>query len=262
MTFVIPFPAIDPVLLSFGPLAVRWYSLAYIAGLLLGWQGIKLLVRRTPNAMTPNQVEDLIVWLTFGVVVGGRFGYVFFYNFAHFMENPSDIFKVWQGGMSFHGGILGVTIAGYLYTKRHKLNFLQVADVVACVSPIGLFFGRLANFINGELFGRPADVPWAMVFPRGGPAPRHPSQLYEACLEGLLLFLILHFLWRIEGVRTKPGILTGVFLIGYAFSRMTMEFFREPDGIVGIFTIGQFLSIPMVVLGLFLVWWGRRTSTG
>ncbi|MCW9034950.1 MAG: prolipoprotein diacylglyceryl transferase [Alphaproteobacteria bacterium] len=260
MTFVIPFPAIDPVLLSFGPLAIRWYSLAYIAGLLLGWQGIKWLVKKTPHAMTNEQVEDLILWLTFGVVLGGRLGYALFYNFAHFMENPMDIFKVWQGGMSFHGGILGVTIAGYLFTRRHKLNFLKVADVVACVSPIGLFFGRISNFINGELFGRPTDVAWAMVFPQGGPEPRHPSQLYEACLEGLLLFLILHLLWRVEAIRMKPGILTGVFLVGYASARMTVEFFREPDGIVGIFTIGQFLSIPMVILGLFLVWRGRQAS--
>jgi len=264
MLFTLPFPAIDPVLISLGPLAIRWYSLAYIAGLLLGWQGMKRLSRHSPKAMTEQHAEDMLLWLTLGVVIGGRLGYVLFYDLAYFIENPAKIVMVWLGGMSFHGGILGVTIFGYLFVRKHKLNFLAVADVVACVSPIGLFFGRIANFINGEHFGRPTDVGWAMVFPRGGPLPRHPSQLYEAALEGLLLFIILQFLWRNEAIRTKPGILTGVFLAGYALARSSLEFVRDPDEIINLviteITIGQLLSLPMLLIGLYLIYRGRKAA--
>ena len=257
---MLTFPEIDPVIFSLGPAKVRWYGLMYVLGFIASYYLVLHQIKKKKHTDLETHFENINFMLILCLILGGRLGYVFFYNFSYYLNHPAEILATWQGGMSFHGGILGVTVAGYLFTRRHKLDFLKVADVVACVSPIGLFFGRIANFINGELFGRPTDVAWAMVFPRGGPDPRHPSQLYEACLEGFLLFLILHLLWRVEVIRMKPGILTGVFLMGYAFSRMTVEFFREPDGIVGIFTIGQFLSIPMVILGLFLVWRGRQVA--
>jgi phosphatidylglycerol:prolipoprotein diacylglycerol transferase len=264
MLFSLPYPAIDPIIISIGPLAIRWYALAYIGGLLLGWQGMKRLSRHSPKAMTEQHAEDMLLWLTLGVVVGGRIGYVLFYDLAYFLDYPSKILQVWLGGMSFHGGILGVAVAGYMFVRKYDLEFLKVADVVACVSPIGLFFGRIANFINGEHFGRPTDVGWAMVFPRGGPEPRHPSQLYEAMLEGLLLFIILHLLWRNEAIRTKPGILTGVFLAGYALARGALEFVRVPDQVIDLalaqITIGQLLSLPMLLIGLYLIIRGRKTQ--
>jgi len=254
----IAFPEIDPVAIRLGPLAIRWYALAYIAGLLGGWWYARWLSRRTPYAMTPVQVDDLLMWATLGVVLGGRIGYVLFYKPAYFLSHPADILAVWQGGMSFHGGLLGVILAIVLFSRRNGLSIPAVGDVVACVVPIGLFFGRLANFINGELFGRAApDFPYAMVFPNGGPIPRHPSQLYEAALEGLVLFVVLHLLWRIESVRQRPGVLIGLFLAGYGLARITAEFFREPDAHLGYLwagaTMGQLLSIPMVIAGLIVV---------
>ncbi len=259
------FPVIDPIAIEIGPIAIRWYALAYIAGLLGGWFYLRWLVRRPPHAMSIAQVDDFLVWATLGVVFGGRLGYVLFYKPLHYLSAPWEIVAVWQGGMSFHGGLLGVVVAIVLFCRRNRLDILAVGDVVACVAPLGLFFGRIANFINGELFGRPAaDVPWAMVFPHGGPLPRHPSQLYEAFLEGLVLLIVLHLLWRIEPLRMKRGFLFGVFLVGYGLARIVAEFFREPDAHLGFLaggvTMGQILSLPMLMAGLAFMALARRKA--
>jgi len=253
----VPFPAIDPVLIAIGPFAIRWYALAYIAGLLIGWRYMRVLAVKTPVAARPEDVDDFLVWATLGVVLGGRLGYVLFYRPGYYLDNPLEILAMWQGGMSFHGGILGVTAAGIAFVRRRKIAALPFADRLACAAPIGLFFGRLANFVNGELWGRVADVPWAMVFPRGGPFARHPSQLYQAALEGLLLFVLLYALQRNDSLRARPGLLTGVFLAGYGLVRMFGEVFRGPDAHIGLLafgtTWGQWLSLPMVAIGLALV---------
>ena len=257
MTFAIPFPSIDPVLIQVGPFAVRWYALAYLVGLLVAWRYVRWLAKRPPMAASEIEVDDFLVWATLGVVIGGRLGYALFYGSGYYLDNPLAILQVWRGGMSFHGGLLGVVVAGLLFVRRRGIRVLPFSDLVACAAPIGLFFGRIANFINGELFGRVTDVPWAVVFPRGGPDPRHPSQLYEAGLEGAVLFLILYVLWRRELLRRRAGLLCGVFLTGYALSRVTVELFRQPDAHIGFLvagtTMGQWLSAPMLALGLFLI---------
>ncbi len=258
MMFAIPFPAIDPVLISIGPLAIRWYSLAYIAGILIGWRYILgLAAARKCDGIDAAAIDDLIVWLVLGVILGGRLGYVLFYKAGYYASNPLEAFYVWQGGMSFHGGAIGVILAMALFSRKRGIAFLPLADMVVCAVPIGLFFGRIANFINGELFGRPTDVPWAVVFPRGGPDPRHPSQLYESLLEGLVLFLILAALWRFTRLSDRPGALGGVFLMGYGAFRFFVEFFRQPDDHLGYLiagaTMGQLLSLPLIVAGLWLV---------
>lgn len=253
----IAFPNIDPVLIEIGPLAIRWYSLAFIAGLLIGWKYLQSYFAKPPSAMTAKHVDDFVVWAILGVVLGGRFGYVGFYNLEFYIANPLAMLKVWQGGMSFHGGVIGMIVAMWLFARKHGLSLLALSDACGTAAPIGLFLGRLANFINGELFGRETDVPWAMVFPHGGPNPRHPSQIYEALLEGLVLFVILHILARNEAIRRRPGTLTGVFLVGYAISRAIVELFRQPDAHIGFlaggWTMGQMLSLPMILLGLYLI---------
>ena len=263
----IPFPAIDPVLIEIGPLAIRWYSLAYIAGLLLGWMYIKKLLSQDDlwaqkAPMTVLQSDDFLLWTALGVILGGRLGYTLFYNFGYYIENPMAILQVWNGGMSFHGGLLGVTIAIIIYCRRNHLKFLSVIDLVAAAVPIGLFFGRLANFINGELYGRTTDVAWAMVFPGGGPLPRHPSQLYEAFFEGLVLFLVLRILVQKYKILRHPGMASGVFLTGYGLSRIFVEFFRMPDAQLGYFlgfiTMGMILSVPMVLTGLGVIWYTKK----
>ena len=253
----IPFPDIDPVAIKIGPLVVRWYALSYIAGILLGWWHMRKIAAAPPKIMTEGQSDDLVVWCTLGIVLGGRLGYVLFYQPSYFLAHPGEILALWHGGMSFHGGLLGVILALVLFTSRQRLSFLMVGDVVCCAVPIGLFLGRLANFANGELYGRPSDLPWAMVFPRGGPVPRHPSQLYEAILEGALLFLLLFF-FRRAGYRRRPGFLAGLFMIGYGVARIIGEFFREPDPFMGYLgfgtTEGQLLSIPVILYGIWLIW--------
>lgn len=287
---IIQFPVISPEIFSFEvfgyTLALRWYALAYIAGLVLGGIFISRLVRnsslwiRVP--MQPKQVEDLMTWMIAGVIIGGRLGFVLFYNPGYYMANPVEIVKVWQGGMSFHGGFLGVATGVILYAWRNKLPVLSLGDVVATVTPIGLFFGRLANFIKPELWGRPTDVSWAMIFPddRALTCPpdwlavctRHPSQLYEAALEGLLLGLVLVWLVYRRGWFKHPGRITGVFLLGYGLARGFVEYFREPDerfittenplgfvlnaGELGL-TMGQVLSLPMILAGVALLYRGR-----
>ncbi len=251
------FPEFDPVAVQIGPIAIRWYALAYIAGLVLGWQFVRLLAKRGYIALTRAQIDDLLFWAAMGVILGGRVGYTLFYRPDYYLFNPLEILKVWQGGMSFHGGLLGVVLAIIWFARRNKLPIFVVGDAVAAAAPIGLFFGRIANFVNGELFGRVSDAPWAMVFPTGGLFPRHPSQLYEAGLEGLVLFLVLAWLaFRTDALR-RPGLAAGVFLVGYALARSFVEFFREPDvGIalpdIGI-TMGQLLSLPMLIIGLLLI---------
>ncbi|MDI4658139.1 prolipoprotein diacylglyceryl transferase [Xanthobacter autotrophicus] len=260
-TFALPFPAIDPVLVQLGPLAIRWYALAYIAGLVLGWLLARAMVARPAlwggtSPMTPHDLDDALFWATLGVILGGRLGYVLFYNPAYFAANPQDIVAVWKGGMSFHGGLAGTLVALVLFARARGIRVMSLLDVSGVVAPIGLFFGRLANFINGELWGRPADVPWAIVFPHGGPEPRHPSQLYEAALEGLVLFLVMLVVVRLGGLK-RPGVAAGIFGIGYGISRITAEFFREPDVQLGYLafgtTMGMWLSVPLVVAGAGLL---------
>ncbi len=267
--FVIPYPAIDPVLVSIGPFAIRWYALAYIVGLVLGWQYCNWLARRWAargtSVASTKDIDDFLVWATIAVVLGGRLGYVLFYNFAYYLQNPAQMFELWHGGMSFHGATVAVIAAMALFARQRHISFLRFADAVVCAVPIGLFLGRIANFINGELWGRPTDVPWAMIFPNGGPIPRHPSQLYEAFLEGIVLFLILFFLQRSDTTRARAGTLSGVFLTGYGSFRIVVEFFREPDAqlgfLVGGATMGQLLSIPLIAVGLLLIWFARRRET-
>ncbi|MBO6579617.1 MULTISPECIES: prolipoprotein diacylglyceryl transferase [unclassified Thalassospira] len=248
------FPAIDPIAISIGPIAIRWYALAYIAGLLLGWKYVVYYCTKTPNIMSKRDVDDLLFWATLGVILGGRLGYILFYNLDYYLDNPANILKVWQGGMAFHGGFMGVIVAIILFARKRNISILAVLDAAAVATPIGLFFGRIANFINGELYGRTTDVAWGFVFPNGGPEPRHPSQLYEAALEGLILFIVLFILSRKAFVRHRPGILGGTFVAGYGISRIIVEFFRQPDAqlgyLAGGITMGQVLSIPMVLAGI------------
>ncbi len=258
LTSLIRYPEIDPVALQLGPLGIRWYSLAYLFGLLLSmW----VLYRRGKQAITPYQptdAVDFLTWCTLGVLLGGRLGFVLFYYPSWFWTNPLEVFAMWEGGMSFHGGILGVLVAGWLFTSKRHIEKLPFADEICTVAPIGLLFGRLANFINGELWGRATDVSWAMIFPSAGDnVPRHPSQLYEAALEGVVLLTVLNLLRPWAQKRFGAGFLSGVFLIGYWFSRFTMEFFRQPDEHLGFLifgaTMGQLLSIPMLIIGIILV---------
>ncbi len=257
-TFVLAFPAIDPVIVAIGPFAIRWYALAYIAGIVLGWRYALHLVRRPPQFMDAVAMDDFVVWATLGVIVGGRLGYVLFYKPGYYLFHPEEIVFVWRGGMSFHGGLIGVVLAIVLFARRRGLSLFALGDVVAAATPIGLFFGRIANFINGELWGRPSDVAWAMVFPGDvNRLPRHPSQLYEAAFEGLALFLFLFWLARRPALRERPGRLGGWFLVGYALARMSGELFREPDAHLGFIvagvTMGQLLSLPMLLVGIWLI---------
>ena len=318
---VIPFPAIDPEIFrlgpyaidgwSLGPFAVRWYALAYIAGLVIGWRYCLALAQRPPRVARPQDIDDFLVWATLGVVLGGRTGYVLFYNLPYYLQHPIEIFFLWRGGMSFHGGAIGVCIAILLFCRQRKIRLLAFADIITCAVPIGLFFGRIANFINGELWGRATTVPWAMQFPsellakpdkaiaavdavskidprltniesiivayRDNPAvraalggiltPRHPSQLYEAFLEGIVLFVLLWLLQR-RGARERPGLIGGVFLMGYGIARIIAEFFREPDPQLGFLlgnanlglTMGQLLSLPLIFIGLWLVLRAKPTA--
>jgi len=249
----IPFPAIDPVAISLGPVAIRWYALAYIVGLLIGWRYCLFLAGRPPDLAGRQDVDDFLVWATLGVVLGGRVGYVLFYKPGYYVFHPLEALYVWHGGMSFHGGALGVTIAIVLFTRARKILLFAFSDIITEAIPIGLFFGRIANFINGELFGRPTQVPWAMVFPNGGSMPRHPSQLYEALCEGILLFLLLFAAERL-GARQRPGIVTGLFLAGYAVARMSGELFREPDAQLGYLVFGTTMGQLLIAGGAIILW--------
>jgi len=258
--FAIPFPAIDPVAVSFGPFAVRWYGLAYFAGILIGWWYARRLVSNErlwggkPAPITVLQLDDFLLWLVIGIVGGGRLGYALFYQSGHFLDDPLGFFRIWQGGMSFHGGLAGVIMAMTLFAWRRKIPMFSLFDVCAASVPFGLFFGRLANFINSELWGRTTDVPWGMVFPNGGSLPRHPSQLYEGALEGVLLFVVLRILTHHFGSLRRPGLTGGAFAAGYGLARVAVEFVREPDPqlgyLAGPLTMGMLLSLPMVLVGV------------
>jgi len=264
--FVIPFPAFDPVLVRFGPLAIRWYALAYIVGILAGWLYARRIIRTEkywggPAPMTVMDFDDFVLWVTLGIILGGRIGYVLFYNAPYFAAHPAEIVQLWKGGMSFHGGFIGCVLAVILFARHRGLPFLSLGDVTCAAGPIGLFLGRIANFINGELWGRPSDVPWAMVFPNGGPLPRHPSQLYEAGLEGLVLFAVLFVMVR-SGALKRPGTIIGAFALGYGIIRVFCELFREPDVQLGFLwqglTMGMLLSLPLMVVGIGFIVAARR----
>lgn len=310
----IPFPDIDPVLFDFGIFQIRWYALAYIFGLVLGWQYVRLLLKTDhlwaekdwcafPRKMTtwivpftkvgisvpklsfdkrtqkkfqvrapgtPLHVDDLLLWAAVGVIIGGRLGYVFLYAMWYeglrdfYIENPLRIFMVWQGGMAFHGGLIGVFIAVILFSRRYRLDPVRLGDAIAPAAPIGLFFGRIANFINGELWGKVTDAPWGVIFPhpQAGPLPRHPSQLYEAALEGLLLFTILYVVVHYTRALQRPGLVTGLFLVGYSMARFSVEFVRETQSFVFSpdhwFTVGMLYSLPMAAIGAAFIWWGLK----
>ncbi|RXT26180.1 prolipoprotein diacylglyceryl transferase [Bosea sp. Tri-39] len=269
--FAIPFPVIDPVALQLGPLSIKWYGLAYVAGLLGGWWYARRLAgaerlwggRTRPD---PESLDDFLLFAALGVVIGGRLGFVLFYNLGDYLANPLEIFAVWKGGMSFHGGLAGAAAGLWVFARRRGYPPLSALDLGAVVAPIGLFLGRIANFVNGELWGRPApDVPWAIVFPHGGPVLRHPSQLYEAFSEGLLLLVILMIVVRLGGLK-RPGLAAGLFGMGYGIARTTCEFFREPDPQLGFLfgtgwlTMGMVLSVPLFLAGLVLVLRQRRES--
>lgn len=293
----LPYPQIDPVAIHLGPLPIRWYSLAYIAGLAGGWFYLTRLLRNQNlwkatggPPLTRPQLDDVIFWVAIGVMLGGRMGYLFFYEPSLLIEpweplgagmEPGLVktligwlpippaLMLWRGGMSFHGGLIGVTLAGWLFARSNKLNALSMGDLFACATPIGLFFGRIANFINGELYGRPTTMPWGMVFPEARlhypqiePTPRHPSQLYEAAMEGLILFIVLRILTHYFGALKRPGLVSGAFLVGYAIARsLAEEFFRQPHFghafNVGPLTVGTVYSIPMLIGGLILIYYAR-----
>jgi phosphatidylglycerol---prolipoprotein diacylglyceryl transferase len=268
---LITFPVFDPIAISFGWFAIRWYALAYIVGIVLGWIYARSLVKKErlwggPAPITLPQLDDFILWVTIGIIVGGRTGYVLFYNPAFFFQHPVEIFQLWNGGMSFHGGFLGCVAAVMLFARSNGISILSLGDITTAVAPIGILLGRIANFINSELWGRTTDtsVPWAMVFPNGGPLPRHPSQLYEAGLEGILLFAILAVMIRM-GALKRPGLILGSFIAIYGLARITGELFREPDAQLGFLwgglTMGMLLSVPMIIAGAILIVMASRRQT-
>lgn len=266
--FLIPYPVVDPVFLTLGPLQIRWYGLAYLFGILLGYQyAVSILLKRPPNLFKDNaQFFDLTVGGLIFAIVGGRIGHIIFYELNYYFQNPIEVIYIWKGGMSFHGAFIGACIYGIYKFKKIQIPFFYLADLFSAFTPIGLFLGRIANFINSELVGKPTDVPWAMIFP-GDTVPRHPSQLYEAFLEGVLLLIILNVCHRCENIRLKQGVLFGIFLTGYGFFRSVCEHFREPDFILNIWglvtlTSGQVYSIPMMISGCIIggVMW-RQSKT-
>ena len=262
----IPFPAFNPIAIALGPFAIRWYALAYITGILLGWVYARAILKSErawggPAPISLPDFDDFVLWITLGIILGGRIGYVLFYNLPHYIEHPIEVFYLWTGGMSFHGGFVGSVIAVILFARRRKIPIMSLGDIICAVEPIGQFLGRMANFINGELWGRPTDVPWAMVFPGAGPFPRHPSQLYQAGLEGLLVFAVLAIMIR-RGALKRPGLIVGAFACLYGCTRIIGELFREPDAQLGFLwgglTMGMLLSVPMIAAGVLIVLWAMR----
>ena len=270
---LIPYPAIDPVIFSIGPLAVHWYGMAYVAGILFAWWYTRRLVStprlwaRDVPPMNPADLDDFLVWAALGVIAGGRIGYVLFYDLSRYLDNPADIVKIWSGGMSFHGGALGVLVAMVLFARARGIALWALVDTISAAVPVGILFGRLANFVNGELWGRPTDAAMAMIFPNDPEQlPRHPSQLYEAALEGVVLFALLTLLvWGARKLK-QPGFVTGAFVAGYGASRIVVEFFRSPDAHIGYLagtdwlTMGMVLSLPMVIAGLAIMATARRRA--
>jgi len=273
LPLLIAFPTFDPVAIAIGPIVIRWYALAYIGGIVLGWIYARALVKSEklwggPAAITLALLDDFILWVTIGIIVGGRTGYVLFYNLPFFIQHPAEILELWKGGMSFHGGFMGCVIAVMWFARKNGISILSLGDITTAVGPIGLFLGRIANFINSELWGRPADpdLPWAMIFPNGGPLPRHPSQLYEAGLEGILLFTVLAVMIRF-GALKRPGLILGSFIALYGLARIAGEHFREPDPQLGFLwgglTMGMLLSVPMVIVGAIIIVaaWRRKSPS-
>jgi phosphatidylglycerol:prolipoprotein diacylglycerol transferase len=261
--FTFTITATEPVIaFSLGPIDVRWYGLAYLATFIIGWRLAIRLGAQTPRTIQRQDFDDLVPWMLGGVILGGRLGYVFFYNFPYYSQHLAEIFYTWEGGMAFHGGLLGAITALFIFAKRRGIPFFMLTDVIAIVTPIGLFLGRIANFANGELFGRTTESPLGVVFANGGPYPRHPSQLYEAVLEGLLLGGLLLLANRKPEIRARPGVISALFLVGYGLARLSVEFFREPDVQIGyvfeIFTQGQLLSVPIVLAGLGIYIYAKR----
>ena len=263
MTQGIPFPQIDPVAFQVGFIVIRWYALAYIVGLLLAWGLARKMSLKAKSVITILKLDDFLVWAIAGIILGGRLGYILFYNLKYYLEFPLQTLFLWQGGMSFHGGLIGVIIATFLFARKKHIPVLALGDILCCVAPIGLFLGRLANFVNAELYGRiTTSVPWAVIFP-GQTLPRHPSQIYEALCEGFILFCVLNSLWWFSAkYREKNGFFTGLFFLLYGLMRFGLEFFREPDAhlgfVLGRLSMGQVLCIPMVIGGLYLI---RNAST-
>ncbi|MBB5042491.1 phosphatidylglycerol:prolipoprotein diacylglycerol transferase [Shinella fusca] len=268
---IMPYPEIDPIAFSVGPVDVHWYGIAYVVGIMLGWFYARRLIE-TPRLwageapMSRVQLDDFLVWAAVGIILGGRIGYILFYDFPNVAAEPLRAIQIWNGGMSFHGGFAGTTLAMLLFARRHRIPVWSLFDIVAAVVPIGLFFGRIANFVNGELWGRLSDAPWAVVFPQAGPFARHPSQLYEAGLEGIVLLAVLALaIWRF-GALKRPGLVTGLFVCGYALSRITVEFFREPDAQLGYLyggwlTMGMLLSLPMLAVGVWAIVRARAAAS-
>lgn len=271
--FSLAFPQIDPIAFAIGPIVIRWYALAYLAGIFLGVGYGTLLLKRkslwvnnTPP-MTPGELFDFAFWIVVGIIVGGRLGYVVFYDPAHFLADPAAIIALWDGGMSFHGGMLGLMIAMIVFTRHKGANVLSGLDLLACCATIGLFLGRVANFINAELYGSVTTMPWGVIFPGGGDLPRHPSQLYEGLLEGVLLFLVIRYFTHIRLALRKPGLAAGIFGVGYALSRIFVEFFRLPDAHIGYLafgwlTMGMVLSLPILLAGIGLIVWAQTRRHG
>lgn len=259
------YPDISPIICQIGPLALRWYSMAYLVGIILGWLLVAQRTKKYHLPLDKHNCEDAAFFVTLGIILGGRLGYILFYGDSLYWQHPWEIFALWHGGMSFHGGIIGVIIALYWFARKIKYPFLKLTDLISPVVPIGIFLGRLANFANDELWGRATDVPWAIRFPRGGYIPRHPSQLYEACLEGICLFIVLNLMWKSSWCRQRRGLISAAFLLGYALCRLIIERFREPDAQLGFLwfglTMGQWLSLPIVALGLYLLWRSLKTPS-
>ena len=253
----------SPVLIDLGIFEIRWYSMAYILGIILGWIYAKRIIYKTSNneynflSIKKSQFDDIIIYLVLGIIIGGRLGYVIFYNFEYYSQNTLKIFEIWQGGMSFHGGLLGVIIAIFIFTKNTNSNFFKFSDIVCCVAPIGIFFGRIANFINGELYGKASNLPWAVIFPQGGNIGRHPSQIYEAILEGVILFILINFIALKKKLIFKTGYVSGLFLIFYSIARIAGENFREPDSHLGylfnFFSMGSMLSLITFISGCIII---------
>lgn len=256
---MLPYPNISPEILKIGPLSIRWYGLMYLLGFVCSYLIVKREINRRGLQVEKDFLENLYFYMILGLLVGARLGYVFFYNLDYYIQNPLDIFAIWHGGMSFHGGLLGVIISSWIFTKIKKFDFFTLTDMLVITAPIGIGLGRIGNFINGELYGRISNVPWAMIFPEGGPLPRHPSQLYEAFLEGFLLFAIM---WFLKDKVNRSGILSSFFLILYGILRFFAEFFREPDAhigyILGFFTMGQVLCGIMIFCGFGLLFYRKR----
>ena len=260
----------NPVLIDLGLFQVRWYSIAYILGIIIGWiYAIKIIKFTSKNKynfepIKKSHFDDLIIYLVLGIVLGGRLGYVIFYNFEYYSQNFLEIFKIWQGGMSFHGGLLGIIISTIIFSKKTKTNFFKFADIISCVAPIGIFLGRIANFVNGELYGKISTLPWSVIFPNGGHVARHPSQIYEAILEGIFLFILINYFALKKQLLFKTGYISGFFLVSYSILRILSEIFREPDIHLGLFfnyfSLGTLLSLTTLVAGLIIIMSAKKNE--